>query len=573
MGFSLRSCVAAAAVMVLVTGCSTSPDLDEPAEGGTEDGSPTPGGPPCSRLTTVCQEGGACEGAPDCASGLCREGICRTIDPADGVKNGDETDVDCGGTKAPACTDGKGCTIGADCTNAVCKAGVCQAPSPTDGVKNGDETGLDCGGAKAPKCPAGEGCLSDGDCDKVRCDLVAKKCKAASHDDGIKNLDETGVDCGGPTATVTRCPTGQACKATSDCAKVLCNATTLVCDPPTSSDGLQNGTESDIDCGGGAPTNAVKCLIGKACGASADCTSGGCSMNTGKCTTLSCATSETAGIVTCGLKETGQAGAVHESCCKSLVLPTRTTRRLDKYEITAGRFRSFLAKVGPNVRAWVKTFIVANPASQLATMVGFGPNVFPDGSDVTTIYPAQDLAGAHSLTAHMEVDIDNYDGIRGCVNDYDPGVAGSGNYSANTYWMDAVHEAAFQIEPRSLPRTTSDEKPLNCAMPMMFAAFCAWDGGEMATIADYHDAWVRPPNTYPWGPTDTLRPTYNWCNGPYSNGGFTCQCDGVHNIGPPLPGRRPLRQRSARPLLRVAAQHRSLARQLTAHRRAGPLPR
>ena len=39
------------------------------------------------------------------------------------------------------------------------------------------------------------------------------------------------------------------------------------------------------------------------------------------CTTLSCATAETAGIVTCGSKETGQAGAVHESCCKSLVLP------------------------------------------------------------------------------------------------------------------------------------------------------------------------------------------------------------------------------------------------------------
>jgi hypothetical protein len=67
-------------------------------------------------------------------------------------------------------------------------------------------------------------------------------------------------------------------------------------------------------------------------------------------------------------------------------------------------------------------------------------------------------------------------------------------------------------------------------MPIMFAAFCAWDGGEMATYADYLDVWPSG-QTYPFGPTDTVRPNYNWCNGTYDNGGFTCQCappDGVH---------------------------------------------
>jgi hypothetical protein len=283
---------------------------------------------------------------------------------------------------------------------------------------------------------------------------------------------------------------------------------TLVCDPATSTDGLKNGTETDVDCGGGAP----KCIFGKTCSVAGDCSSAACSAGTGTCTLHSCATLETAGIVTCGAGETGAMGATHESCCKSLTLPTRTTKRLDKYEITSGRFRTFLTQAGPDLRTWVTSYVAAHPTSQLATLVGLGT--------VTTIYPDADRFDAHSLTAHMELDIDNYNGIRGCYN-------GAGDYAANTYWEDATHEADFGIPARSLPRSVSDEKPLNCAMPMMFAAFCAWDGdAQLATLADYHDAWV---DTYPWGAADIHRPQYNWCNGTYDNGGFTCQCDGTHN--------------------------------------------
>jgi hypothetical protein len=58
-------------------------------------------------------------------------------------------------------------------------------------------------------------------------------------------------------------------------------------------------------------------------------------------------------------------------------------------------------------------------------------------------------------------------------------------------------------------------------MPIMFAAFCAWDGGgELARAADYNDVWTQ---MYPWGPNDIQRPNYNWCNGRQGNGGFTCQ--------------------------------------------------
>jgi hypothetical protein len=189
---------------------------------------------------------------------------------------------------------------------------------------------------------------------------------------------------------------------------------------------------------------------------------------------------------------------------------------MDKYEITAGRFRSFLTSIGAsgNVRAWVKTYIAANPTSQLAQMIASFPVL-------ANLYPAT-ARGQLSLVAHMSLDIDNYNGIRGCAN-YD------GSYSANTYWMD-YDPTDFGLPKRPLARTISDEKSLNCAMPIMFAAFCAWDGGEMPKYDDYLDVWTQ---AYPWGPTDTVRPTYNWCNGTYYNGGFTCQCappDGVHPV-------------------------------------------
>jgi hypothetical protein len=81
--------------------------------------------------------------------------------------------------------------------------------SCTDGIKNQDETGIDCGGSCAA-CP--------------------------TCNDGIKNQGETGVDCGGPCAAVC----------------------------PTCSDGIQNQNETGIDCGGPCspcPAASLTCLV------------------------------------------------------------------------------------------------------------------------------------------------------------------------------------------------------------------------------------------------------------------------------------------------------------------------
>ncbi len=68
------------------------------------------------------------------------------------MKNGDETDVDCGGSCAP-CGTQQGCSAGTDCASGVCDgSNHCAAPSCDDQVKNGDETDVDCGGSACAPC-------------------------------------------------------------------------------------------------------------------------------------------------------------------------------------------------------------------------------------------------------------------------------------------------------------------------------------------------------------------------------------------------------------------------------------
>ncbi|MGB2015141.1 MAG: M43 family zinc metalloprotease, partial [Flavobacteriales bacterium] len=232
--------------------------------------------------------GGSCAACPTCN---------------DGIQNGDETGVDCGGSCAacPTCDDGiqNGDETGVDCGGSCAACATCE-----DGIQNGDETGVDCGGSCTPcgcngvevtvtinldnypeetswQITGGSGvvasggtypsapdgstvtsteCLSDG-CytftvfdsygDGLCCSYgsgsysvedasgttyasgasfgssestnfcVSSTGPQPTCDDGIQNGDETGVDCGGS------CP---AC---------------ATCD-----DGIQNGDETGVDCGG-----------------------------------------------------------------------------------------------------------------------------------------------------------------------------------------------------------------------------------------------------------------------------------------------------------------------------------
>ncbi len=71
-----------------------------------------------------------CGLAGDCLSNLCTAQICRPPPTCrDDIRNGDETDVDCGGPVCPRCLVGEQCLIGTDCITLRCTSNVC-APQP-----------------------------------------------------------------------------------------------------------------------------------------------------------------------------------------------------------------------------------------------------------------------------------------------------------------------------------------------------------------------------------------------------------------------------------------------------------
>ena len=438
----------------------------------------------------------------------------------DGRQNGNETDVDCGSdgtgesTNAGPCLDGKKCVKGGDCIDEVCGANhTCSVPTCADKVKNGHETGVDCGDYLFTNCPA---C---GD----------------------------GMGCNPATTP-------------SDCSSLVCNAATKTCTAPTSSDGTQNGNESDVDCGSsgtGENTSAPACLdinghtkVTSKCSASADCKSGYCNATEKQCVDgASCAlpalakasgiqdiktaaktTSATtndandavgtpnvngaglyAGIDTCGQGEATDAPGSRklESCCKSLDVAA-TGDRVDKYEVTAGRMRQFVESINAkypdyNFKAWVAAQF--NGTSNLpTTAIGTTlysqiptPTAVANSTDTRVLFPSSQRGVLNAVEQLGATSIDT-----GIPSDLQGCYVGLGNAGSSTYWWDAAGESIVGSPPRQFTQDYYDIKPLNCALYWMAAAFCAWDGGYLPDDAHYQALWGT--GNYPWG-ADTTYPT------------------------------------------------------------------
>ena len=241
--------------------------------------------------------------------GFCLGNVTPTCD--DGVMNGDETGIDCGGscpTVCPTCDDGimNGTETDVDC------GGTCQAcPTCNDGIMNGDETGVDCGGTTCAACPTCDDGNLNGSETGIDCggpDCAACECSENSLTLTIV-LDQYGSETGwtfayengnafvgygnyengttGATYTYDICVAdgcyqfiiadafgdGMCCQygegsytLTDANGNVLAagsefgaSETTTFCVPvvvPTCDDGIMNGDETDIDCGG---TNCPAC--------------------------------------------------------------------------------------------------------------------------------------------------------------------------------------------------------------------------------------------------------------------------------------------------------------------------
>lgn len=91
--------------------------------------------------------------------------------------------------------------------------------------------------------------------------------------DGIQNGEETDTDCGG---ACLRCPPGRRCKVPTDCISGVCKSG--ICASPSCRDGVQNSVESDVDCGG----PCAPCPAGYFCRSGSDCQGGRCALS-GRC--------------------------------------------------------------------------------------------------------------------------------------------------------------------------------------------------------------------------------------------------------------------------------------------------
>lgn len=140
-----------------------------------------------------------------CANGGLFIDDCKVVDTCNNnKKDGDETDIDCGGSRCKPCELGGHCKVASDCATGKCsEEGLCVE--------------LDCD--KDADCGAG-----------YVCDAETSKCKLAQTcSDGIKNQDESDVDCGGVCGG---CDNGKACKTGTDCKTGVCESSVCTGEMP-----------------------------------------------------------------------------------------------------------------------------------------------------------------------------------------------------------------------------------------------------------------------------------------------------------------------------------------------------
>ncbi|MSP17770.1 MAG: hypothetical protein EXR73_14390 [Myxococcales bacterium] len=297
----------------------------------------------------------------------------------------------------------------------------CAAATCMDGAKNAKETDIDCGGGVCGACADTKACAVAPDCASGVCTTL--KCAVPACGDGVKNGKESDVDCGGGC---TGCATAKACTVAADCASGVCTA--LKCVQAACNDGVKNGGETDVDCGGG--------------------TCGGCLGTPSK----SCASLPR----TCGPQK-------NDDCCASAVVPggtynrsndmtypaTVSSFRLDKYEITVGRFRNFVN----------------------AQNAGYGTRVKPPVAG----------SGANSMM----------------------GTGWDANWNASLVDDTTALKAALKCVPVftwSDAPGLKENLPQNCMDWYEAFAFCVWDGGRLPTEAEwnYAAAGGSEQRTYPW---------------------------------------------------------------------------
>ena len=320
---------------------------------------------------------------------------------------------------------------------------------------------------------------------------------------GLLDGDETDVDCGGSCV--------KSCQGESSSGASSGGASSGGGGGGGGVNGVRDGSETDVDCGG---PSAPKCAEDKGCATDSDCDVA-CSYAK-KCIGMPSCKPHLGGD-TCGTGEVGEPGAKHESCCRTLKVPGYTdtanpgkTVYLDKYEITAGRLRAFVEAMAsenagkPDVKGWVAKH---RPKIWDTDWDAFLPTDFEGG--VMTIArrllgdPRSEDAGqtgnpGPGVILPPPTDQDRHMGINyqlGSEIYVDLHGNNCGTYPGSFGFPTYYYPAGILARDGQLPRANGvtstgqpisakdllDVKSINCVTNAMLAAFCAWDGGQLAT--------------------------------------------------------------------------------------------
>jgi hypothetical protein len=158
---------------------------------------------------------------------------------SDGLENGDEEGVDCGGFCVLAC-EGAACTKDDGCKSGRCAADVCLKPAASACKDDGE--------CATSRCDMGScaTCSGAGDCKSQQCDAATGRCKA---------------------------PPGAPCADDHDCANGTCDDKAKLC----------QGTYMTQGCAGPAGCTTGYCFSGIClyCDANSECLSNECLVMTG----------------------------------------------------------------------------------------------------------------------------------------------------------------------------------------------------------------------------------------------------------------------------------------------------
>ncbi len=280
----------------------------------------------------------------------------------------------------------------------------------------------------------GDGCTTGHDCRSGVCQSGV--CQASSSPNGMKNGDAPGGEKG---------PDGD--PATP---------------PPRFDDGIKNGTETDVDCGG--PADGPRCAVGKTCKTHSDCESNGCAFDGTCAQRASCTQLE--GGHTCGPNE---GMSKQNDCCESAQVGQY---KVDKYLVTAGRMRAFLTRLDGKVRDWA-TKLPADKWNQAYTAQ------LPNSID-----------GTPGSGDNANTQLGPFYGKRSCETGY---------HTGHTFWTPAQYG-----DTKDFSQQVLDTKALNCVPWWLLSALCVFDGGHLVTETELHAAYTNNGATqYPWGARGT----------------------------------------------------------------------